>query len=433
MPSSRSRLSVFVTFAAAVVFTLVLLYTLSSTVATHKRSRILKTWAASLGSEADLMARHPSRETNESALEVERLAAAVGVDMTPRSAGEGRRPTPRDADAYKTAKRPVAEYLDRQIERPEAGLALPPDAVADFLAERADKLDALRAHLLHGPQPLWELRIEELANSSVPNLLGHINLLKLLLADALARAATGDGEQAIDSFEASWRLTSALRDDPLLITQTITISNARLQAGVLRRLESVPEGWSERLNEHDYRRSLLEGLQIESWTWMRLDNPGTLYEISPLQRAVFAAARPYARYCTADLSEAWHRRLVEVSELDYLCDRGADLDIPVPQWNFVGRIAVPGYSGVIEPVARLEIDLELTSKLLELRSARDANDGAWVASLPGIESSRVCPRDRWIYEVDPGGGMSIALDRAIEWADPRGAVLPTRFVAPSRP
>jgi len=263
--------------------------------------------------------------------------------------------------------------------------------------------------------------------------MGHIDLLKLLLADSLALAAMGDGEGAQDSLEASWRLTSALRDDPILITQTITISNARLQAGVLRRLESVPEGWSERLDEHDYRRSLLEGLQLESWTWMRLDDPGTLYEVSPLQRAVFAAARPYARYCTADLSEAWHRRLVEISELDYLCDRGADLDIPVPQWNLVGRIAVPGYSGLIERIARLEIDLELTAKLLELRSARDANGGAWVASLPGIESSRACPRDRWLYEVGPGGGMSIALDRAIEWADARGAVLPTRYVSRPRP
>jgi hypothetical protein len=433
MPSSRSRLSAFVTFAAAGVFVLVLVYMLSSTLATHKRSRIVNAWAASLGSEADLMARHPSRETNESALEVERLAAAVGVDMAPRSAGEDRRPAPRDGDAYKVVKRAVAEYLERQIERPEAGFAMPPDSVAGFLSDRADELGALRAHLLHGPQPLWALRIEQLANSPAPNLMGQINVLQLLLADALARAATGDGEGAQDSFEASWRLTTALRDDPLLVAQTIAISNTRLQAGVLRRLESVPEGWRERLYEHDYRRSLLEGLQLESWTWMRLDDPGTLYEISPLQRAVAAVARPYARYCTADLSEVWLRRLVELSELDYLCDRDVDVDMTVPRWNFVGRFALPGVSGVVERVARLEVDLELTAKILELRAARDANGGAWVASLPGIESSRACPRDRWLYEVDRGGGMSIALDRAIDWADARGAVLPTRYVAPSRP
>ena len=54
---------------------------------------------------------------------------------------------------------------------------------------------------------------------------------------------------------------------------------------------------------------------------------------------------------------------------------------------------MPGdLSGVLERVARLELDLELTGKLLQARQWRAANGGQWPLALPEIGPSAACPR-----------------------------------------
>ena len=82
-------------------------------------------------------------------------------------------------------------------------------------------------------------------------------------------------------------------------------------------------------------------------------------------------------------------------------------------------------------LARLEIDLELTVKLIDLRNERSEAGGRWPESVPGIERSSACPGDHWDYAVEPGGGMTLAFARQISWPNQAGVVLPTRFSAGS--
>ena len=87
------------------------------------------------------------------------------------------------------------------------------------------------------------------------------------------------------------------------------------------------------------------------------------------------------------------------------------------------------FTDPLHRVARLELDFELTRKLIELEAARRGNAGRWTAAVPGVEDSEACPHDLWVYGVEPDGSMSIALSREVSWPDPRGLVLPTRFTA----
>jgi len=80
-------------------------------------------------------------------------------------------------------------------------------------------------------------------------------------------------------------------------------------------------------------------------------------------------------------------------------------------------------------VARYELDREMTTKLLDLKWAREELGGAWPARLPGIERSPTCPDDRWIYQMTPGSEVSLAFSRPVEWEGLRGLDLPLRYVA----
>jgi hypothetical protein len=73
----RNRFSAFATFAAASLFVVILLYMLSSTVSSRKRSRVLGAWAGSLGTLEEIVAAHPARDANDSALVLEGLAAEL--------------------------------------------------------------------------------------------------------------------------------------------------------------------------------------------------------------------------------------------------------------------------------------------------------------------------------------------------------------------
>ena len=88
------------------------------------------------------------------------------------------------------------------------------------------------------------------------------------MAEKLSLSEISRYLNALTTLEAAWRLNSAIRDDPVLITQLIAIAVTRLHAGVLRKLEDVPEIWQTRLRELDYRTSFLDAMRLEGWFWL---------------------------------------------------------------------------------------------------------------------------------------------------------------------
>jgi hypothetical protein len=281
------------------------------------------------------------------------------------------------------------------------------------------------------------MHLERVAEAPIPNLLGHLELQRTLVADALAAIDAGDRRRALDDLEAAWRLMSALRDDPFILTQLIVLVDARLVAGALRQIEEAPPVWRERLAGHDFRAGVTEALQYEGWYWTQIDESEDLTSLRGVgAKLLYSVAEPYFRYCLVDVSDTFRERLANLERASALCDydlasRRADLQVPVPRWNVLGDLVVPDLGGALDRLARLELDVELTRRLLELEEARRAAGGEWPASLPGGEVSSACPKDRWDYELSPEGGMTLAFHREISWEGVKGPRLPTRFsVAP---
>lgn len=430
MSTRQVLVSVLVTAVVVVPIAIVVM----SVAASSKVRSTEAGWAETFGTREEILERFPAGYANGSALETERLTSVLGIDIAPRQETDRERPTESAAKGYAAIKRELATYVKAQLEQPRRGPAPPPDAVAGYLRQHAGALEALRSHLKTAEVPRWEQDIGAIWEAPIPNLLGHIELQRLLIADALARAQTGDHAGALADLDASWRLNASLWERPVLITQLIAISVARMQAGTLRQLEDVPEAWRERLFEHDSRASFLDALRFEGWVWSQVPNASwSALGAGDWTSRMLLIAKPYVEFCMADISGDFRERLVNLARVDELCDNdlaplGANLEVEVPRWNLIGDIVVPTNVGAaVDRLARLEVDLELTARILELDTARTA-DGTWPDSVRGSSRSEACPNDAWVWSVSDDDELTIALSREVVWPDQHGAILPLRHV-----
>ncbi len=394
-------------------------------------------WGTYPASLDELLSKIPSRETNASAHDVEAIAERLGIDLVPRPVrGEKRLGTPAVAE-LQAVRASLGAYLDEVLRRESAGASPPPPEVARYLETHAEDLGALRERLSRDDPPRWERHLEKLPAMRLPNLLGHVEVHRVLIADAVARSAAGDDRTALADLEASVVLDTALWDGPTIIEQMIAIAAARMQAGALRHVAGAGPAWRERLVEHDFRDSLMDALQIQGFMWKMAEVPEGLEERRGLlQSATATLAKPYFRWCLDDTAEIWRRHLERIAVLPSLC--GADLRAlnetmlaEIPWWDRIARTELANVGEVTWRLARLQLDLELTGRVLALRSERDRT-GSWPSVLESAESS-ACPTRRWVYEVGPDGGMSIGLDAAVDGPKSMTLTLPTRYVAAGEP
>ena len=316
--------------------------------------------------------------------------------ISPPGRSRGReRPSRESVAGHRRIKASLGRYLGDQVQHAQrqnrfsAGRSLRIPRISMPQRSRPSVDSSSRTIRLSGSAPT------EIPHAApIPNLLGHLDLQRLLLADALACGERGDDRCGLDDLDASWQLNRALRDDPILITQLIAISVTRLQIGTLRQLGQVPANWEKRLAEHDFRQSFLSSLRFEAWAWTQVDH-AAMVQPALGQRIVYSLGRPYVRYCLADASEDYRQRLDNLARLKTLCDvdlaaLDADLDVPVPRWNLLGDLVVPNLSDTVDRLRRLELDIELTVRILEIEAGRRANSGVW----PGCRS-----RNRTIYRL----------------------------------
>jgi hypothetical protein len=424
---------------AAVVAASIVLFALLSFVASWRVDRARQGWQHTLGSREAILRRFPSREANAGALRLERLAARLGIELAPAKV-EGRdRPSPEARRAYDRVRLDVIDtfFLDRlRLVEPERS----PEAVRAFMDEHREELDAVLQSLRADPAPQWELQLEELDRMPVPSLLAQIHLQRLLLTGALT-----DRDRAWTFLEASWQLNRALRDEPILIEQRVAAAIMVMQAGVLRRLgETGPPQWRARLFEHDYRASLLDALRVEGWLWTEVDStnfktPSTWdawTRLNTVERwipkptvGVFRGlVRPYADFSVASVADELRRRLDNLGKVKGLCDydlgeQDADLAFAVPKWNMFSSRLTKGLERAVRRIARLELELELTGKLLDLRAGRVTDR---------IEQSAACPADRFRYETTPSGAASLEFSRELSWPESIGLFLPTQEMVATR-
>ncbi len=408
--------------AVALFFTLNIL-------ASHKVRTAQHGWDDSLGTREEVMGRFPATEANDVALELEQLAAALGVAVAPRAYLARALPSEEANHAFARLKKEVFHgYSVDQIQRRRRGaIDPPPQVLVEYIGNYGQELEDFRRLLLTGKTPIWESDLSKLAAAPIPNLLGQIDLHKLLNSIALTRIHAGDPAGAMEQVEVSFNLARSLRDSPILINQLIYVAATRLQVAALRHIRDLPDHWIDRLGEHDPRQSFITAMKYEGWVWMHYDDVWDTGDFPTWKALASPILRPHSKLCLADASEDWRKRIVNLAQVDALCDydlssRDADMNIPIPRWNKISEIMVPNLAGAVHRVARLEVDLELLRVSVEADAARRA-DGDWSAPDGGRRSSAVCPDELWIYELT-GDGIDIAMSRELRWPNQKGPILP---------
>src|SRR4029077_11210370 len=131
---------------------------------------------------------------------------------------------------------PLQAYIAAQMARPDDVIDAPPADVRQFLDEHVAALDELRTLLAGGAVPHWAVNVDDLVRSSIPDLVGHMQLFRILAADALDRDRRGDHVTAWQDAEAGWRLAQGLWSQPDLISTMIALAGTRMMNDVAAKL-----------------------------------------------------------------------------------------------------------------------------------------------------------------------------------------------------
>lgn len=378
----------------------------------------------------ELVARYPHRDTNEAARNVEIRAAALGIDLAPRWDESGRRPEAPARQEYAAVRKSLGDYLHRSLEGENPSIPPPPAEIDAFLAGRASDLEQLRRTVEEGEPPVWLRELEEGVNARLPNLLGQISLQRLLLADALVRTRDGHPELAQADLEVSWKLATALEQDPILIVQFIRIAVSRYQVGVLRHVPADSRVWRKRLEIIGDTSAFLDSFRFEIGAFSEMDPTQLLPHMAWWENLAGRVAAPYLRFCAASDLNRWRRAIEQLEERNSFCPSAGEsaLNWKLPErpwWNQLTESALPNILAAADRVGSLQVDLELTRRWLALSAAHDAS-GAWPARLPLPEESSACPGQHWSYSHSSAGSAEIHFSR--EFSRPQSGVkLPLRF------
>jgi hypothetical protein len=357
-------------------------------------------------------AQFPKSDANATALELERLAAGIGIDLAPQPRRDPEKPDepvppPKDGRARPEPgtefKLPVQEFLQRELSVADERIGRAAPVVEKFLEEHGDDVAAIESVLLAHEEPRWEIDVALRGDAPIPNLLGHIRLQRLLLARALVLARQGDKDGAEQTMEASWRLHGAVLSRPDLISQLIAVAVARFQSGVLRKIDSPFYDWPDRLRAGGVLEGVLVALQNENWFFKEgEERDGRPGPYGHAWRGFVANVQAY-RGCSWDsrmLADAWRRASEEIETDD--------------EYDAVTSISTPNLFEAVLRARRVAIDNELTALVLDARAERAAlRRPRWPGRLRTLGAG-LCPNGPWSYRVERNGTARFAFEDHVE-------------------
>jgi hypothetical protein len=384
----------------------------------------------------EALRRYPPTPTNAAALDVERLAAPLGIDLVPRGVHERDRPDIKSVAAFEATREPMTAWIKSELTRSSGPISKPPAQVGAFLTSRRGALSAARAGLLRGEAPVWAESLDPRHRPPRANFAQRYYLAQIFLADALEQGRAGRYAAAFEDLEALWKLGEDLPASPMTTPRFFFGGMVRSACGALRRLDHVPAVWRERLRTFTPVAMMLESLRLEVSLASTVFPTEMLSPQGPFAGIQAAVARVYWRKCLDEATAPQLERLDDIAAAIPLCDASFDESLPSVDfswWNHVGQDFYRGQSQTLRGASRAALEAEMTLKILDLRAARDENHGRWPESLAGLEKSENCPKDHWIYEVDPQGRMRLSLSRALSWDNPVATILPTTYEEVSAP
>ncbi|HKO57131.1 MAG TPA: hypothetical protein VJ276_14735 [Thermoanaerobaculia bacterium] len=352
-------------------------------------------WPAGLGTLHDVPRRFPKAAATPAAEELTRLAAPLEIDLrAPRER------TPK-VDAV---REPLTAYLKSQLERTDASIAPAPEPVASYLAAHGEQLAAVRRHLVSGAPIAWPVDLAQ-EHPPMPSLVAHMQLFRLLTADALDRASRGE-LVAWDDLEASWRLARSLLARPEQISQLVGLAGVRQTNAAARKMPLPAPYWLAEMASFDVRQSYLQSMQAETWTvWRSGERFGIL---GPLQTNLIGERRALTGRLAAEQRCAFD---------------GASF--VSTGWNRLQRMEIPNLQSAWERLFRTRAELELTAHAVAARSGAPPNPRS------------ACADGQWLYESRADGGTAIRFSKPLpEPKDRRVIHYPAEFVvtpAPAKP
>lgn len=372
-------------------------------------------------------AQFPKSDATAAALELERLAAMLGVELAPKentdaisveaTPAETDDPPQFDLTIHKERSRPSAEasaalrpilgdvsqFLDRELKSSEEQISLSSPRLERFFADHEDALTAIESVLLRDADIRWDMDVTKDGDGPLPNLGGHMQLQRLLVARFLLQARRGETNGALQTLEAAWQLNEVLASRPELICHLIVVAAAKLHLGALRKLDAPAYGWSDRLRSPKLLLGFLAAFENQVWSWPGVrdltGNDGWFGRVLQEVSREFQD-RDLCYWTPEKLRETWDRAVVR--------DQSTDEDL-----NLVGNIAAPNLLDSFARWRRFLIDAELTSLVLDAREDRAASRRrAWPAKLRGIGAG-VCPNERWLYRPSGKGTATFAFEGRI--------------------
>jgi hypothetical protein len=377
------------------------------------------TWQKMLGGES-FRERFPATDSNETLLDLQRLAAAIGIEMAAPGAAENPQPTPEATRRFGAIEKDLYEFLDPNVDSEDGAFPAPPMRLSRFGVRARTRIEAIATLLTTRPPPTWESDLYDGLEGAGPHLGGVLNLQKLLLFEAIERLRSGHLHECHHLLEAAWNFEEAIRANPTLVAQLVSQTNLKPLLAVLRSVPSAPAVWHDRLAGLDLRRGIYVALHTEAFV---------VYNSAGLEKPLLADdpprwTDPIVRWGARDYARRFVPMIEELAQRDVRTFDPVAFDREMvgrlPRWQIVARLMLQNFWTTWPSAARVELAGELTARIL---AERDRQAAGGPPRNGDREPSRV-EGLHWVYEATPAG-TTIRLDGEMRYR-PKTA-LPLRF------
>jgi hypothetical protein len=397
-------------------------------------------WPLPSGRLAEIATLFPTQPETSVARQLETGALPLGIDVFPRVGG----PRPSEQlppiKAWKAVEESTKSYIQASVQLNTPAVTTIPPSVAAFIEAQANTLGTVETILISNPPPQWSIDLQKGVNAPLPNLLGNISLVRLLVASALHHRGLGDMDRAWRDLQAASRLPEGLLRRPELISQAIGRYEANLIIGTMRQLTGPPPPWALDWPGVDSIRQMDLAAMADAWIFYQaFDTQATSDLFTAFSgpenrptlggRSLSTAFSSYLRASAANAASCHRDLLRELARLPACTQTvvAPTAEQVIPKWNVFGKIVFIGDSLGLG-YRRLHLflaQLEGTRLILGARRAKQETK-VWPRTAPSIASP--CTVAPWSYAVDSSGKLSLAARTPFATiGTPKALALPQSF------
>jgi hypothetical protein len=396
-----------------VIAVIVLLWmTVGGVAVATKEKKVNQKWQKTLNSMESFASRYPKTSANDVAQKLERMTAEIGIDIAPKPFKNRSRPSNTSRKEFDGIKSRIKIFVKEQLEKTTPDTDPFPNEIEEYLNSHSKQIQKIIDFLGSGKIPVWESDINLYIDAPIPNLLGQLELQRVLSLEVLMEHQGLHKEESFKVLEASWNLNQSLKDRHDLISQLIGINIARIQSGLLRKMETADPHWVKRLSERDYSPPILNSIQQEAWVMTEFSRHGAQFEPGKYYFGhLHLLMQPYVMLMQLDASDKTADAIAELKGKDPCSLRPVNSgDVHFDKWNIMGGIQwIKPYDHWIK-AGRLRLEDELTLRILQIH-ALVAKNGKWPNEFSNLSSS-FCSGAHWSFDNHDDRTLSIKLEGA---------------------